>query len=44
MEDETLILAFLFVDKVTSKLGIFLTRENSNAIIVGCLILADKVL
>ncbi|CAD8161724.1 unnamed protein product [Paramecium octaurelia] len=44
LEDETIILAFYFVDQITKKLRIFLNLENSTGILIGAIIIADKIL
>ncbi|CAK63296.1 unnamed protein product (macronuclear) [Paramecium tetraurelia] len=44
LDDETLILAFYFVDQITKKLRIFLNLENSTGLLIGAIIIADKVL
>ncbi|CAD8107713.1 unnamed protein product [Paramecium primaurelia] len=44
LNDETLILAFYFVDQITKKLRIFLNLENSTGLLIGSIIIADKIL
>ncbi|CAD8094828.1 unnamed protein product [Paramecium sonneborni] len=44
LDDEMLILAFYFVDQITKKLRIFLNLENSTGLLIGAIIIADKIL
>ncbi|CAD8082693.1 unnamed protein product [Paramecium primaurelia] len=44
LNDETIILAFYFVDQITQKLRIFLNLENSTGLLIGAIIIADKIL